>query len=518
MTILAAGVVSAARVEIRHGRFFVDDQPFYIRGVGYAPWRPHQHPGTSYTDTNRRWTRMDFERMRAANFNTVRTWDALDPEELALAQANGLWVLQGIWLDTKQDFSDPRNQDAAVRQVQAVAEATRGFDNVLGYLVMTEPSPQAVVQSGVPETLQFFRKLKRAIQANDPRPVSMDSWPPLAFLDSRDFDFVTVNIYSFFPRALTHAMGLAGLVRWHKEHLAPDRPLVIGETGGFAVSQASETAAGGLGGLTEYDQSLRDIESLKETLEGHADGSVLVSWIDTWHYPRDPDTHDNEPWEWDGILGIPTDRPKDLDGIPRQIYRDVGRYNHMIPWEPKANRSYPIQVPQPIEVFGSAGVASMHYSLNEGDWIPLDSAGRGIFQGSFELPRLARKHQSLTFRAMDKDGTVLAKTEVPFLAGVKPEHLLIEETSGRAGNIPRFEVKVMGADGGPVPPRKVYFGCFFPISFREGQGMVTTSQGRADFSCPVGPEEKDRYLYIAAGTDSPERVRTSDLRIFKVGK
>ena len=92
------------RVEIRDGRFFVDGSPFYVRGVGYAPWRPHQHPGVSYTGTNHRWTKMDFERMKAAHFNTVRTWDALEPEDLALAKENGLMVLQGIWLDPKAGF------------------------------------------------------------------------------------------------------------------------------------------------------------------------------------------------------------------------------------------------------------------------------------------------------------------------------------------------------------------------------------------------------------------------------
>src|SRR4029077_8016549 len=162
--------LSAARVEIREGRFYVDGEPFYVRGVGYAPWRPHQHPGVSYTDTNRRWTKMDFERMKAAHFNTIRTWDALDAEELALAKLNGLMVLQGIWLDPKQDFSDPHNQQAAIAQVQAVAEKSKDADNVLGYIVMTEPTPEAVLDTGMTETLQYFRRLKRSIQAVDPRP------------------------------------------------------------------------------------------------------------------------------------------------------------------------------------------------------------------------------------------------------------------------------------------------------------------------------------------------------------
>jgi len=47
-------------------------------------------------------------------------------------------VLQGIWLDPKEDFSDPHNQQAAIAQVTGVAEKSKNADNVLGYLVMTE--------------------------------------------------------------------------------------------------------------------------------------------------------------------------------------------------------------------------------------------------------------------------------------------------------------------------------------------------------------------------------------------
>ena len=296
-------------------KFYVDGAPFYIRGVGYAPWRPHQQPGVSYTGTNHRWTKMDFERIKAAHFNTVRSWDALEPDELALAKANGLMVLQGIWLDTKQDFSDPHNQQAAIAQVRGVAEASKDSDNVLGYLVMTEPSPQAVLETGTDDSMQFFRRLKRAVQEVDTRPVSMDSWPPLAFLDYHDFDFVTFNLFAFWPKSLNYAMGQAGLTHWMVDNLSPDKPFLVGETGGYAVSEASETAAGGSGGLSESKQSVKDLDSLRATIEGHAAGSVLVSWIDTWHYPRDPDTHDNEPWEWDGILAIPMSRV----GTPEEI-------------------------------------------------------------------------------------------------------------------------------------------------------------------------------------------------------
>ncbi len=508
--------LEAARTEIREGRFYVDNEPFYVRGIGYAPWRPHQHPGVSYTNTNRGWTKLDFQRMKAAHVNTIRTWDALDSEDLALAKDNGLMVIQGIWLDPKQDFSDARNQQAAIRQVESVATTSKDSDNVLGYLLMTEPSPEAILDTGTAETLQFFRRLKRSIQAIDPRPVSMDSWPPLAFMDHHDFDFVTFNLFGFWPKSIVFAMGHAGMTRWFVDRFASDRPLIVGETGGYSVSEASQTAAGGVGGLNEYNQSLKDLDSARATLEGHAAGNILVSWIDTWHYPRDPDTHDNEPWEWNGILGIPTDSEKDQAGVPRQVYKDLAAYNEIIPVEPKSNHLYPIQQPVPILVNTGDDVAYVRYALNDSDWKYLDGSGHGWFQGFFKLPKLAKKRQTLDVQALGTDETVLASKEVSFLAGVLQEYLTIELKTPKTLE---FTVKIENSLHQPIAKRKIQFGCFEPLHFAERQGtLVTDAEGAVSFSClPLTPAPGP-YLYVAAGTDSPDRIRTSDMKVFKLGQ
>ncbi len=508
----------AARAEIRNSRFYVDGEPFYVKGVGYAPWRPHQRPGVSYVDTNRGWTELDFERIKAAHFNTVRTWDALDPEELALAQKNGLMVLQGIALDPRQDFSDPHNQQSCLAQVQRVAEASKPFDNVLGYLIMTEPSPQVVVDVGAAQTLQFFRGLKRAIQAIDPRPVSMNSWVPLLFLDHGDFDFVTFNAFAFWPKSLNHALGYAGLNRVLADRFASNRPLVIGETGGYAVSKASQSAAGGFGGFSEYDQSMKDLENLRATVEGHASGSVLVSWIDPWYNPRDPDTHDDEPWEWSGILGIPTDSKKDMKGIPRQIYRDVTAYNTAIILEPKVNHFYEVQTAIPIQVQAAENVKAVRFSLNDSDWLPLAGSGHGWWNGFFKMPKLARKRQRLAIQAINEQGTVLVRKEVSFVAALTPELVTIDAPPDKSPTKSlQFTVFVTDGQRHPLVQRKVHFGFFYPLTLREAQGTaVTDASGRLTLTCPIPPQSADRYLYVAAGTDSPERVRSGDLRIFSL--
>ncbi len=517
---MSAPALGAARVEIRNGRFYVDGEPFFVRGVGYAPWRPHQRPGVSYTGTNYRYTKMDFERIKKAGFNVVRGWDTLDPEDLALAKSYGLMVLQGIWLDPKQDFSDPHNQQSAIAQVRGMAERSKDFDNVLGYLVMTEPFPQAVLETGQQETEQYFRRLKRAIQEVDPRPVSMDSWPPLAFLDHNDFDFATFNLFGFWPKSLIHAMGLAGMTRWYTDHMAPGKPLIVGETGGYSVSEATNTTYGGSGGWSEYNQSMKNLESLRATVEGHAQGSVLVSWIDTWHYPKDPDQHDNEPWEWNGLLAIPTDSAKDMNGVPRQVYHDVTAYNHVIPVEPRTNHYYPVDQPVSIQVNTSDSVVYVRYSINHADWKYLDGSGHGWFQGFFKLPKLAKRRQTLALEALDKKETVISAKEVSFLAGVLEESISVQpRTAAKGSKSQEFVARVLDGLRRPIADRKVYFGCFDPVAFGERLGQVTTNaSGEASFACqPVSPTPT-RYIFAAAGTENPDRVRVSDLRVFKLGR
>ena len=48
--------------------------------------------------------------------------------------------------------------------------------------------------------------------------------------------------------------------------------------------------------------------------------------------------------------------------------------------------------------------------------------------------------------------------------------------------------------------------------------LTTNDAGEITFSCPVSAGAPDRYLFVAAGTDSPELRRTADLRIFKLGQ
>lgn len=326
VTSCSEGAPTRHKVEIQGEWLVVDGEKFFVKGVGYAGWRPHQWPGTDQ-QVDLGLVDRDFQMIKEAGFNTIRSWSALTDEELTIAEKYGLMVIQGIWIDPDRDFSDPYFQQRTLEDVRRQVEWSSKHGNILMYLLMTEPTPEAVIFSGEQATLSFFRQLKATVQAIDPKPVSMNSWLPLGFLDHSIWDVVTFNAFMFVPESPNVTLGFREYVRWLKETHAQGKPFLIGETGGFSVSK-KKIGTLPFGGNTEEEQSKGNLTSLDECIAAGATGTCLVAWIDTWHYPSDPDRHDDEPWEWDGILGIPNDN--DLEGIPRKIYDDVKDYNQAI--------------------------------------------------------------------------------------------------------------------------------------------------------------------------------------------
>ncbi|MFZ5800379.1 MAG: hypothetical protein ACOY3D_03250 [Candidatus Omnitrophota bacterium] len=211
------------------------------------------------------------------------------------------------------------------------------------YLVITEPTQQAILFAGTEKTLEFFASIKAAIQKIDNKPVSLDSWLPAAFLDHSLWDAVTFNAFKFTPECINRVVGFKNYVEWFKRNYAQDKPLFIGETGGFSVSKTKLNELG-FGGNSEEEQARGDIESIKEAIAGGATGVCTVAWIDTWHYPSDPNTHDKHPWEWDGILSL--NDINDRIGTPRKVFYDLKLLNHRFisPDEEKDSSSFAINI------------------------------------------------------------------------------------------------------------------------------------------------------------------------------
>ncbi len=312
-------------ISIHGDKFFLNDKPFFINAIGYAPWRPGQWPGLD--QVNGKLIEADFQRIAKAGFNTVRTWDALSSSQLSLAQKYGLKVIQGIWLPPDRDFSDPILVKLSLDYVRKVVQYSKDYPNILMYLVVTEPTPEAVLYSGQQNIQEFFKSIKSLIQSIDHKPVSMDSWVPLAFMDHSLWDVVTVNAFKFTPEAINKTIGFDLYLQWIKKHISKDKPLFIGETGGFSVSKRRLNDIG-FGGNSQKQQAQGDLESVESAIKAQAAGVCTVSWVDTWHYPSDPSTHDDHPWKWDGFLHFGDGH--DVYGHPREVLNEFTKFDQTV--------------------------------------------------------------------------------------------------------------------------------------------------------------------------------------------
>lgn len=95
-------------------------QPYLIKGVGYSPYPICTFPGDGWTDVYNIPELMDrdFPLIVGMNANTIRTWGKVTQTLLDKAQAYGLKVCAGFWIDYKAnlDPADPNNARETIKQ------------------------------------------------------------------------------------------------------------------------------------------------------------------------------------------------------------------------------------------------------------------------------------------------------------------------------------------------------------------------------------------------------------------
>jgi glycosyl hydrolase family 2 len=324
---------AAARdVSIRDGRFLVGGRPFFVRAVGWDAARPGELPWTRPFDA--REVEADFERIRGAGFNAVRSWAAMSPAELALAERHGLRVLQGLWVQPDADFRDPDTRRRLLATVARDVRASRESAAILGYLVMNEPRARAVAHAGLDGSAAFLREVVATVRALDPAvPIGYASWPGLEALDDDLLDFVGFNLYRNRPRLAMRGLGLPAYVRLLREAVGRGRPILVTE---FGLSVSPQRAPGGSGGATEDEQAAGLVEIDRQLEAAGVAGTAVFQWCDGWwknaDLPGDELTHDpQDPEEWFGLVSFAG--PADRLGTPRPALAALARHHRAAPDE-----------------------------------------------------------------------------------------------------------------------------------------------------------------------------------------
>lgn len=379
-------LASSFDIKIKKDQIWVNDEAFFVKGIGYSPFRPKENPREKKIDMQQH--RHDFKAIRKAGFNTLRTWSPLTLEELELARQYGLMVIQGMWIDYRKNFSEPDTIASIAEQLDQVVLESKEVGNVIMYLVGNEPLPSQVFSIGREKTDLFFKNLKDTIQTkNKTALVSMSNWVQCDFLNDAMWDVNSFNLYPYNPESISFAMGYRGYVNWLKRERARNRPLIITEMG-LSVSPAGPGQFG-YGGNSETEQKDGLIYMLNEAIAGDVDGYCVFEWIDEWwknfNHPSDSEIHEpHDAEEWFGIVHY----DEQYQFHKREAYYAIKQWNQAFMIEPRDLSTVSDKI-LPIRVNTEAHVDSVVISVTGQDLhTTLKRKSTHWFQGELNLKHL----------------------------------------------------------------------------------------------------------------------------------
>jgi glycosyltransferase involved in cell wall biosynthesis len=250
-------------------QFAVGSQRFHFRGVTYGTFQPRDD-GARFPGHDQ--IKRDFAAMHDAGFTVVRTYTAPPDEMIELAADWNLRILVGAFypdwryslgLSARQRREIARD---ARRTVRTLSRRLAGVEAVLGLCLGNEVPADVVRWIGTKAVSTAIGDLVEVVRAEDDgQLVTYANYPTAEYLPLDELDFLTFNVFlerpGDFRRYLTRL-----------QHLAGDRPLVLGELG----LDSGPTRTG----------ERRQAEALEWQLETALDrgvaGSCVFTWTDDW--------------------------------------------------------------------------------------------------------------------------------------------------------------------------------------------------------------------------------------------
>ncbi len=495
-------------VRVEGDRFIVHGDTFLVVGVGYEPGcRKGSLPWERTFEEEV--LRADFERIRAAGFNTIRGWSPYTDEELELAAEYGLWVIQSTWFDPAGDFADPGFQRAQIELVTREVSRSAKHPNILAYLLFNEPHGDAVWRAGIHEVAGFYARLKEAAFAADStRPASYANCVMTDFVEPAVWDFVAANVYPYSPVTIEKALGYREYLRLLKTRQASSKPLLITE---FGLSVSPTGDGRGYGGNTLERQAEWNVALWNDILNTGCAGGCVFMWTDGWWKRDHKDVHDDHAEEWYGL--VETDSA--YLGAPRPAYFAMQEYNRAIRTMPRDGEVFSRQIP--VEVW-APGAARVQARLDEGVWIELKKEGPWWWRGDIRLKDVAEGPHRVETRALEGDGRPGGGKACVVIArpGGRPASWMSVQirpipSPFPAGEPMAVDVEVRDQDG-PAAGRRVSIQRFLHTAWNEaGAEAETDAQGVARAVLPA--LNQPGLCSVAAGVaheDGPVRRRYGD--------
>lgn len=363
--LLIVGIVlnTHAEVEVKGNWIYIDGDKFLVRGIGYSPFRTV----SDYKSVPSWLVEEDFQRIRAAGFNTILTWDVIPARVIELARIYNLKIIMGIWVTPSGPFDDETILQKAIDKINTDIGNTKEYENIIAYIIAGEPQPKSILAAGLSNTVEFYKSLAAAMRKAAPDlPAGMMNWIKSSWLDMSDFDIVCYNLYGHDFDNTRANIGISNYISWLRSRGdIKSKPFLVTEFG-YSVSPQGEGNYG-YGGNTLEEQALGNVTLYREIMQSGAAGACVFEWNDEWWKAGQPFKHDLTTEEWFGIIGI-EDRD-DPVGEPRPAYYALQNAFKITVIKPQ-NMS---QVSGLIdfEVNSILSVTEVKYRVNGGPWIQL---------------------------------------------------------------------------------------------------------------------------------------------------
>lgn len=345
MTDTWAQFSSSPDVEVKNNSFYIDGKKFFIKGIGYEIGAlPGELPNERKFNPDQ--LHFDIRRILSGGFNTIRTWAAFTEQELEVLRQYDIKIIMGIWIDPAGDFSNTQFVDNAKTIVNDVLSYSKNYNNIIGYLIMNEPHPTAVLGAGYQHTVNLWTELVNIIHSQHPnRPVSIANTPNGTYIHPHIFDFSAYNVYIYNPVTVNYLHGYRNHIDYLQQLNSSDHPLIITEYG----LSVSPTGPGGwgYGGNSLSEQESGDVYMYKSLVDGGANGACIFNYSDGWWKADDEFVHSDLPEEWFGLIEYSS--LSDKQGHERPVWKTIRDFQSAIIAQPRSEEIYIDKVP--VEIF-----------------------------------------------------------------------------------------------------------------------------------------------------------------------
>jgi GT2 family glycosyltransferase len=260
---MTESLASAARV-VTDGKFLrLGGDKFYVKGFSYGPFKPNSQGG-QFPERDR--LLEDFAHMRRLGANTLRLYTRPSVEMLDDILLSGLKALLDVpWEKHRCFFEDWSATEDARREVLNTAKLAANHPAVLAISVVNEFPNDVVRFYGHERIERFVTELSDSVKQIAPDCLTtFSNYPTTEFLQAQGLDFCCFNVYLNDVERLAYYLD-------RLQHIAGDRPLVLGEFGLDAVRH---------GQLTQAELLAKHVRTVFE--HGLA-GSIVFSYTDDWY-------------------------------------------------------------------------------------------------------------------------------------------------------------------------------------------------------------------------------------------